>query len=334
MNEQTEKGKFIVKLLDDFPNAYSRVLARIAHEREPKLFPSYESARSLIRYYRDAIGEGSRKKVSEHKRPRVFSPELWNPYGLPETDADDYPPFHIKNKRVLVLPDLHVPYHDIRAITVALKEGEKREINAVLLNGDFFDFHGGSRFTRDPRLRDMGREIDAGAELIRKIYDIFKCPIYFKKGNHDERWENYLKVHAPPVINTPEFELNNLLNSRLDFHLQTIHRQVIYAGKLAIIHGHEYGGYGGGMAASPAKWLFMKTKKSAMKSHSHRESSFTTKNIEGGIITTWSTGCLCGLWPEYAQLNEWVHGFSVVDFDDEGQFNVNNFRIHNGKLYR
>ena len=327
------KASYILKLIDEFPNAYSKTLAKIANERDPKLFPTIEMARSVIRYYRGANGSQRRKHA---QRIRKFDPELWNPYGFPETDADDYPPFKIPvgNSPTLVLPDVHVPFHDIQALTVAISEAIKRGVKSVLLNGDFFDFHGGSRFIKDPRLRDMSAELDVGAEVIKTIHTALDCPIYFKKGNHDERWENYLKVHAPQLINTPEFELNNLLNSRLDFTVETIHRQVVHTGLLPIIHGHEYGGYGGGNPASPAKWLFNKSKKSAMTAHTHRESSHTTNDIKGDIITTWSTGCLCGLWPEWAQLNEWVHGFTIIEFDGEGLFDVYNYRIHNGKLYR
>ena len=326
-------GQIIVELLDRFPNAYTHTLANKAVDDNPGVFNSRDHARSVIRYYRGALGDKERNKLSDKKHLRLFDPQMMNPYKLPESDADDYPPYIIKAKRILVLPDIHVPYHDITAITVALNEGKKHNVDAVLLNGDFFDFHGGSRFVKDPRLRNMADEIEIGCELIKAIRNALGCPIYFKKGNHDERYEMYLKVHAPQIFGMPEFELNNIINGRLDFVVETIHRQVVYLGILPLIHGHEYGGYGGGNAVNAARWLFNKTKKCAMTAHSHRHSSNTTKDISGEIITTWSQGCLCSLHPEYAQLNEWTHGFSIVEVDDEGQFNVYNHRINNGKLY-
>ena len=335
MSERTLTGKLILELLDEFPNAYSNTIAGVAFNRHPEVFNSKEHARGVVRYYRDAMGREARKHDGE-RRPREFDSSLWNPFDFPESDAEDFPPYDIPsgNNRVLILSDLHIPFHDIPALSLAVDEGVKRNVNAVLINGDLFDFHRGSRFLQDPRLKDMSAELDIGAEFLSKLHKALNCPIYLKLGNHDERWENYMKVRAPELLKTPEFQLNNLLNGRVDFTLNTIYRQVIYLGKLAVVHGHEYGGFGINNIAGPARGLFLKAKKSALMGHSHRESSFTTKNIEGSMITCWSTGCLCGLWPEYAQLNEWVHGFAIVEFDKEGWYSVDNYRINKGRLLK
>jgi hypothetical protein len=41
---------------------------------------------------------------------------------------------------------------------------------------------------------------------------------------------------------------------------------------------------------------------------------------------------LCGLHPEYARLNKFNHGFAAVEIAADGQFNVQNYRITNGKV--
>jgi hypothetical protein len=51
------------------------------------------------------------------------------------------------------------------------------------------------------------------------------------------------------------------------------------------------------------------------------------------MITCWSIGCLCGLHPEYAPLNKWVHGFAIVHGESEdGYFEVENKRIVEGRI--
>ena len=50
------------------------------------------------------------------------------------------------------------------------------------------------------------------------------------------------------------------------------------------------------------------------------------------MITTWSTGCLCDLTPEYARLNRWNHGAAHVEISNGGDFHVTNFRIREGQL--
>ena len=45
-----------------------------------------------------------------------------------------------------------------------------------------------------------------------------------------------------------------------------------------------------------------------------------------------STGCLCDLRPAYAVLNKWNHGAALVDVHAGGEFDVQNFRIADGKV--
>jgi hypothetical protein len=52
----------------------------------------------------------------------------------------------------------------------------------------------------------------------------------------------------------------------------------------------------------------------------------------GRETTCWSTGCLCDLRPEYARINKFNHGFASVQVYGDGQFDVHNFRIANGRV--
>ena len=54
----------ILDLLNQFPNAGSLSVARIAYKNNPSLFASLESARGSVRCVRGAMGERSRIRIS------------------------------------------------------------------------------------------------------------------------------------------------------------------------------------------------------------------------------------------------------------------------------
>ena len=77
----------------------------------------------------------------------------------------------------------------------------------------------------------------------------------------------------------------------------------------------------------------MKTKQSTICSHVHKISEHTETNLEGEMITTWTTGCLCELSPDYSPFaNNYAHGFSHLKVNTDGTYSVKNFRIYKGKL--
>jgi hypothetical protein len=108
-------------------------------------------------------------------------------------------------------------------------------------------------------------------------------------------------------------------------------KQIAYAGKLPILHGHEwYGGFA--PPVNPARGLYMKAKESAIVGHHHRTSEHTEKSLSGEVTTTWSMGCLCGLEPEYAPYNNYNHGFAHVQVSSNGNYQLKNIRIIDYKI--
>ena len=107
--------------------------------------------------------------------------------------------------------------------------------------------------------------------------------------------------------------------------------KVIEAGKLSIIHGHEFGGSFFN-PVNAARGLFMRAKSSVLAGHNHQTSEHQEGNIKGDSIACWSTGCLCELSPEYRPMafTKWNLGAAIVDHNEDGQFFVDNFRIIKG----
>jgi hypothetical protein len=71
-----------------------------------------------------------------------------------------------------------------------------------------------------------------------------------------------------------------------------------------------------------------------MCGHWHVTNQYTKNTIEDRLLTTWTTGCMCDLRPDYNPYgNEWNWGFAELWVDKKGDFEIENKRVlHNGKV--
>ncbi len=194
-----------------------------------------------------------------------------------------------------------------------------------------FDFHGLSRFLRDPRKKDFATELSIGCQVIEVIQKTLNCQIYFKFGNHDERYQHYLWQKLGELNGVEDFELENLIKKRVPGVKFITDKRIIKANDLNIVHGHEFAS----SIISPvniARGLYLRAKANTICGHHHRSSEHTEQNIEGKIVTTWSVGCLSELHPQYMPINSWNHGFCMVDLHGSKEFEVRNKRIWKGQI--
>ena len=300
-------------------------LARIIFKDNPLSFSSVDHVRTSLRSIENKVGKKNKIIITKEmqERPR-------NPYNLPESDEAIYEPYDLKAKRLLVLSDIHIPYHNIESLTCAFDFAKGEKPDAILLNGDTLDFFGLSRFSKDPKARSFAHELKTFKEFMDILKKTFNAKIYFKIGNHEERYFHFLWMKAHEIVGVEEFELENIIKSRAEGIEIIKDKRIIKAGDLNIIHGHEFGG----SVFSPvniARGLFLRGKVSAMQGHNHQTSEHTESDMNGNITTTWSVGCLCELNPAYLPINRWNRGFSIVDIDGQ-DFDVRNKRIHKGKI--
>lgn len=231
-----------------------------------------------------------------------------------------------------MLCDLHLPYHDKRAIEIAVKEGKRREIDRIILNGDTLDFYQLSRFNKDPRLRSFPGEIEMGKQLVESLREQFpKAEIIWKHGNHEERYEHYLQQHAQQLIGMKEFRFEVLM----DFHNLGVgfitDKRPIHLGHNIIVHGHEFG-IQIFSPVNPARGLYLKAKHTAACGHHHITSEHGARALDGKVIVCWSTGCLCDLNPLYRPINDWGHGFALQTTRSDGTFEYENKKIIDGRV--
>lgn len=311
-----------------YPNYPSLKLARIIYSENSLLFNTVEHVRSVIRYIEGKKGKFLRERVKNTEFV-MNEDRSRNPYKLPESDETDYTPYRLNHKKVGIISDLHVPYHNIEALTCAIDYMKKEKVDCVLINGDLFDFFSLSRFLKDPKKKNFAAELAIGAEIINILSDTLHCPVMLKIGNHEERYQHFLWTKMNELAGIEDFELKNILARRCK--LTVIEdKKIIKLGALNVLHGHETGS----SVFSPvsiARGLFLRAKASSLCGHHHRTSEHTELDINQSITTTFSVGCLCELHPQYLPINNWNHGFAIVETEDQN-FHVRNYRIYKGKV--
>ena len=277
------------------------------------------------------------KKRSEHwkkTRPSAkiesFNLDELDSFGIEPGIGKEYTsarlPEHLK--KIGILSDIHVPFHSLEALTCAIKYLRDQQIDCLYLNGDTFDFYSISRHEKEKDLRDFPREIEMARNFLQKLRDIFPTiPIYFKAGNHENRFQRYLFSQAEEFAGLHELQFDKFF--RMD-HLKiewVEDWQGMEMGDLLVCHGHEL--MAGGM--NPSQTTFNKTFCNTLIGHVHRTTSTTKKDGFKKFIHSYSTGCLTHLSPKYYPFAQHNHGFALVEIQD-GKSKVSNLMIKDGKI--
>lgn len=316
----------------DFPNLK---LARIIYKDNSIIFSTIDEARG---YVRKLEGQNGSKNKKGYKDKTLYrdEPRPLNPYKIPETHKEDREPFvlPLACNNILLISDLHIPYHDPAAIETAVDYGKRECVNTVFINGDLIDMHQVSRFEKDPRKRSIKQEFDAAKEFLKWLrYELPNAEIYWLKGNHCIRWEHFIRTKVREIWDDDYF----YLEERLRLNEERVHllddKILVKAGKLSITHGHHI--FKGVFSpVNPSRGAFLRAKQSLIVGHLHRASHHPEVDLDGKVISCWSTGCLCELKPDYSPLvSNSQHGFAHILVEANGDYTVKNYQIINGKLH-
>jgi predicted phosphodiesterase len=318
--------ELVFPYLVEFPDANTWTLAKMIVAKYPDL--KAENVRSVIRYYRGNKGVEARKKASNKQFFRASDGQ----YNLKAVNISTQD-FIFPHKKPLIVSDIHLPYHDIDAIEIALEKAYKNDVDSIYLNGDILDFYQVSRFTKEGGAMSIKEERDMFFEFIGWIKSNFDVPIYYKAGNHEERLAKYINDKAPDLAQLPELSLSGFLKLD-DLGVQFVDgRQKAMMGKLIVVHGHEFG-ESIFSPVNPARGLFLRAKSSTLAGHNHQTSEHHENNLKNDSMACFSTGCLCQLTPNYRPFayTKWNHGFAIVEIDADDTFEVSNYRIIDRKV--
>lgn len=237
------------------------------------------------------------------------------------------------NYRMGIINDVHIPYHDLDALKIAIHHLRDAQVNKILINGDLFDFHGLSRFQKNPTKIFIQKEIEQGRSFFQQLRKLFPSEqIIYKYGNHDSRLSQYIYEKAPALYGLDALNLSELLNLR-DLNVQTVMpEQIIQAGKLNIIHGHEFPAGAG--VVNVARTIRLRAGDNIAMGHFHRTQSDVATTISDRVHGSYSIGCLCNLRPKWYPMayTVWNHGFAVVDILADGAYQFSNYKIVGGRV--
>lgn len=221
-------------------------------------------------------------------------------------------------RRIAVLSDIHLPYHERSALVTALKDVKEIGVDAIYINGDLMDAYQLSRHEKNKFNRNFKYEVDMTRLFFEEIRNQFKEEdVYFKIGNHDQRFDKYIMDNADQLHGL--LTLEDVLRLR-EHRVKMVQSMTkVIAGKLNILHGHELPVKG---AMNHARAVMMKVSSNVLMGHFHRSDRSYMRDLEGDVHAVFGTGCLCKLNPKYMPINNWNHGWALVHLDKSGNFEI------------
>ncbi len=231
----------------------------------------------------------------------------------------------------VVLPDLHIPFHDPRLLRKWLDFVEDLQPDGIDIIGDFLDCYKLSRFDTNPARRgNLQTEVDTGIGILSDLRSRVgkSCDIRFSEGNHEDRlrkllWGNCRQLSGIRNLTVPD--LLGLEKFRISYHRASSPYRV---GSLWYTHGVRLSSTGGLTARLNGQRLGG----SIIVGHSHRM-GWIPESSYGGICDYWECGCLCKSQLEYTQLTpNWQQGWLVVDFLAPTRYTVTPAIVRNGTV--
>lgn len=218
-------------------------------------------------------------------------------------------------KRIVVISDLQVPFHDKKAVKNVASFIRKFKPDDVLCVGDEIDFQTISRWStgRDEWSGSIGRDRDATVEILGELQ-----VRHLSRSNHSARLYSSLSKRLPGLIGLPELTIEGFL--RLKELGITYHQKPYeFAPNWVMVHGDEQAinSNGGLTALGAAK----RHGKSVVCGHTHRQGISSFSEASGGVLGRILTGFEVGHLMDEKQAYytrgtmNWQKGFGLIYVD-------------------
>lgn len=209
-------------------------------------------------------------------------------YDVPVTTLKDWVKRNTEPtglQKVLIVPDVHVPYHDKRAWNLFLKVAAEFKPDILVCMGDLLDMYTVSTFSKDPsRKASLGKEIKAGNKALDQLDALGATRKMFVEGNHEFRLARYLLEKAPELFDFVSIpKLLGLDKRGWEF---TPYKNDTKLGKLYVTHDV---GMAGRYAVQRSLDVYQH---SVVTAHTHRLGLFVEGNAAGEHAVSFSPGWL------------------------------------------
>lgn len=236
-------------------------------------------------------------------------------------------------KKVVLLPDLHHPHHNIAAWRAVLQFIEWFKPDEVNLLGDAMNMDAVDHWLRDKNNRRAleGRRIIGGydwfdQDVLTKIEMAAPQAHWVYMGGNHEAWIDIVVDHDPALEGLVEPEnVLHLAQRGWEWIPWTVKkgnlvkRGIKQYGKLLVFHGEYTNKY------HTAKTADMFSKSCAY-GHTHDLQLYTKVTVDDhrGFHTAQSIGCLCEMSPAFmkGRHNRWVNAFGVLYVHEDSSYNL------------
>jgi predicted phosphodiesterase len=342
MSKKIKPAEQIDERLDSDPSLEEEVLTclRRAYEQNVRLTPDRQFTRDRYRelalelnlayrsYKIEQLFGSWSQAVATAVSAVVKEDELTE---LSPHDEDGIP-YITKRKvkgiyKILVLPDIHVPYHCESAIEAAIQLGEIFQPDEVIQLGDLLDCYTLSTYSRSSyRQGNISLEINQAKDLLDKIKKRTGAKrATLLEGNHEARIRKYVLSKAPELASLKQLRVDHMLELG-DIGWSFIPEHKFYQiNDVFFTHG-EYANM------HSAKKHIDEYRVTVVHGHTHRITSRyhrgldkTIAGVELGFLGSFEVGA------EFVKRANWQHGVGTVVIDENDHW-INAHHIQNGKV--
>jgi len=202
----------IFEYLKTYPNTATLTIAKKIYSDHPDKFKDIETIRTKIRYCRGSKGGQERKSA---KPITDYLEKLKT--ELPKGETEKIEPYYLPKdrKKVLIISDIHLPYHDDKALFGAIQFGLENKVDTIYINGDLLDM---STITKHDNLvskTSVKYEIDCAKIFLKGLRENFpNALIIYKYGKHDLRFDKWIRLKAPELLDIEHIMLSEILGLR------------------------------------------------------------------------------------------------------------------------
>lgn len=219
----------------------------------------------------------------------------------------------------LILPDMHIPNHNRRAMDAVLQGARLLMPDRIILLGDMLDMTSWTRHKKSALAEVAGHHYWHDAIIPARAFltELRRwCgSLHFIAGNHEAWAERFMVQELPADIAevgcrtmTPSALLGHLFDDWIPYAVKGLPHFEIAP--------NLWGVHGWGVAKhAAAKHLDLARVVSVVHGHTHRVQSFTSRNpITNEYMTGWSPGCLSQLQPiwRHGEPTAWAMGVSTI----------------------
>lgn len=244
---------------------------------------------------------------------------------------------------VFLVPDLHSPLIDERAVSITLEVLDYFAWDKVILMGDVVNLDQLARYDKNPELQaQLQKDTYRSIALLRQIGRAAgKAEKIYLFGNHEGRLRKYLWRNAPPLATLDNLCIERELKLReLGYELQPEGEGYWITPEYLVTHGakddgckySQHSGYS-------AKLTYEKKQVRGAMAHTHRTSKYR-KTTVGGFGGFMEVGCLIAFkLAGYVTNPNWQLACAGVDVCDtiayDQLYEIINYRcMVRGKLFR